>query len=266
MVFFKTKNRINVHKKINKQLVKISGLIFLTSLFFISCPALCQLPDSTKSLSAKRNHTFLKQYAIPAALIGLGVYGTTNNSLINNYEIREERSEYFPGFTNKADNYLQYAPIPAVFIMDAFGLKGKHSWQEQLALAGRAELIMTAFVIPLKKLTHVLRPDSSSDNSFPSGHTAQAFMAAAFFNKEFGKKYPWASVGMFTMATGIGVLRILNNRHWVSDVLAGAGFGILSVELSYVLHKRDREKKKLPGVIMPSYQNGSFGFCALFKL
>jgi membrane-associated phospholipid phosphatase len=40
---------------------------------------------------------------------------------------------------------------------------------------------------------------------------------------------------MYTIATGVGVMRVLNNKHWASDVLAGAGFGILSTELTYFL-------------------------------
>lgn len=37
------------------------------------------------------------------------------------------------------------------------------------------------------------------------------------------------------MATATGIMRVLNNRHWVSDVLSGAGIGILSGEIAYAL-------------------------------
>jgi membrane-associated phospholipid phosphatase len=151
--------------------------------------------------------------------------------------------------------------------MDGFGLKGTHNWQQQSILFGRAQLIMLGLIIPLKKLTQIVRPDSSAFNSFPSGHTAQAFMAATFFHKEFGKKYPWASVGMFTLAGSIGVFRLLNNRHWISDVLAGAGIGILSVELSYLLHKNKiRFKRGIPDALIPSYSRDGIGCTAIFRL
>jgi len=143
--------------------------------------------------------------------------------------------------------------------MDVFGFKGKNNWKQQTKLLGGAQLMMMAFVFPIKKYSHVIRPDSSAYNSFPSGHTAQAFLAATFFYKEYGKKYPWVSVGMFTLASGIGVFRILNNRHWVSDVLAGAGLGILSVEISYLLlNPKNKLAKFIPDVIVPSYKNGAF--------
>ncbi|MCD8260639.1 MAG: hypothetical protein LUD15_03380 [Bacteroides sp.] len=39
----------------------------------------------------------------------------------------------------------------------------------------------------------------------------------------------------YTVATGTGVLRMYNNRHWLGDVAAGAGFGILSTKLAYLI-------------------------------
>ena len=54
-------------------------------------------------------------------------------------------------------------------------------------------------------------------------------------HKEYGDRSPWYSISAFTVATATGISRILNNRHWLSDVLAGAGIGILSTELGYYL-------------------------------
>jgi len=222
--------------------------------------------DSTGLTKKNKAHIY-KHYAIPVTFIGLGVYGTVNNGIINRDEVKEERNEYFSSFSNHADNYLQYAPIALVYALDAFGLKGKHTWQQQTAFFGTAELIMTGIVLPVKKYSHILRPDSSAYNSFPSGHTAQAFLAATFFQKEFGAKYPWLSAGMFTVATGIGAFRVLNNRHWVSDVLAGAGVGILSAELSYALLKNKvRHRKGLPSVVLPGYDKGRIICTAIYNL
>lgn len=244
---------------------KLAAFSFAAIFSFSFCSG--QSGDTIKIKHPGKDHVFLKKIAIPAAFIGLGIYGTTDNNIINHDEIKEERNEYFAKFSHKADNYLQFAPIGAVYVMDGFGIKGKHNWQQQSILLARAKLIMMGFVIPLKKFTRVVRPDSSAFNSFPSGHTAQAFMAAAFFHKEFGKKYPWATVGMFTLAGSIGVFRMLNNKHWISDVLAGAGFGILSVELSYLLHKNKiRFRKGMPDAFIPFYNNGGIGCTAIFRL
>lgn len=221
------------------------------------------IPDSAYT---SHKPTLVKRFVIPCTLIGLGVYGAIDNHVINVKEIREERTEYFPNFSHKADNYLQFAPIPAVFLMDAFGLKATHSWNDQLIYFAQSELIMMAVVYPLKQVTHVPRPDNSSDNSFPSGHTAQAFLAAHFFQKEFGSRYPWASAGMYAVATGIGVSRVLNNRHWASDVLAGAGIGMASVELSYLLGTHRKSHTSFAPVIIPSYAHGVYSCSMVMAL
>ena len=120
---------------------------------------------------------------------------------------------------------------------------------------------MIGAVTPTKKLTHRTRPDSSTDNSFPSGHTATAFVAAEFLHQEYGEKSVWISVGGYTMATLIGVSRVFNNRHWVSDVVAGGGIGILSTKAVYWLypHLRKIVVKDNTAVLFPTYQNGNFG-------
>ena len=54
--------------------------------------------------------------------------------------------------------------------------------------------------------------------------------------KEFKDSNPWLAYSGYALATLVAGSRLYNNRHWVSDVLAGAGFGILSVELSYLIY------------------------------
>ena len=73
--------------------------------------------------------------------------------------------------------------------------------------------------------------------------------------KEYGYKSPWYSIGAYTVATSVGVMRVLNNRHWISDVLVGAGVGIFSTNLAYLTHqyKWGKKKKNNPTMIVPSY-------------
>ena len=79
------------------------------------------------------------------------------------------------------------------------------------------------------------RPDASDDYSFPSGHTATTFFAATMLHKEYGGISPWISVAGYGIATGIGLSRIAADKHWMSDVLTGAGIGIFSAEFAYWL-------------------------------
>ena len=134
-----------------------------------------------------------------------------------------------------ADDYIQYVPAVAVYGLDFAGVKAKHNLRDRTFLMASSYLLSTVTVQTLKRTTHVKRPDESDRFSFPSGHTATAFVGAHLLFKEYKDISPWIGVAGYAVASGTGVLRIINRKHWVSDVVAGAGFGILSVEVSYLL-------------------------------
>ena len=71
--------------------------------------------------------------------------------------------------------------------------------------------------------------------SFPSGHTAAAFMAATLLYKEYGFKGYWVGLVAYAAAIVTGFTRILNNRHWLFDVIIGAALGILLTNLAFRL-------------------------------
>ena len=98
-------------------------------------------------------------------------------------------------------------------------------------------MIITATLVETMKYSvRELRPDGSTNKSFPSGHTAIAFSAATILHKEYGMtRSPWYSIAGYMLATATGCMRVLNNRHWASDTFAGAGIGILSTEMGYTL-------------------------------
>jgi membrane-associated phospholipid phosphatase len=218
--------------------------------------------QSVADTTTHRHAAWKKVVVAPAVLIGAGLVSMTDNEIFDRFEIEEERNEHLPRFRTHADDYLQYAPIVAVYGLNGLGIKGEHDFANRTVLLIKSELIMTALVFPLKKLTAVPRPDTGAPNSFPSGHTAQAFAAATFLHKEYGKQHPLYSVLGYTTAAGIGVLRVLNNRHWMSDVLVGAGIGILSTNLAYLTHqyKWGKHQKHLSGAtIIPSYGQKAMG-------
>lgn len=173
---------------------------------------------------------FWKHTVAPAVLVGLSLasWEASNN-------VRTIRNRYTPDFRSTLDNYTQYAPAATVFALKAAGVKGRNKLGRSVINWGGGMLVMGGLVNGLKYTTKVMRPDGSSKNSFPSGHTATAFMNATFMHKEYGHINPLYSVLGYSMATYTGVSRSLNNRHWLSDILAGAGIGILSTELSYLI-------------------------------
>lgn len=146
---------------------------------------------------------------------------------------KDLRNEYIPKFHYKYDDYLQYVPIIAMVGMKAGGVQSRSSWGRMLVSDAFSAALMATVVNVLKSTVSSQRPDGSSYNSFPSGHSATAFMAATMFHKEYGMRSPWYSIGAYTVATATSVSRLLNNRHWVSDVMVGAGIGILTTELGY---------------------------------
>jgi membrane-associated phospholipid phosphatase len=172
----------------------------------------------------------VKSFIIPAALITTGALGISGEFVISNPEIKEEHDEHFATFHTNIDDYLQYAPIVAGYAM--LINNPQHSFWKYTEKVVLAEVITNGLVYSTKNITKVPRPDTGVPTSFPSGHTAQAFAGATIFCDEFAQHNTLLAISAYTSASIVGVLRVLNNRHWASDVIAGAGFGILSAKLS----------------------------------
>ena len=186
----------------------------------------------------------LRQTFVPAGLMALGIATIGNGRESIKNEIVEERNEHFLSFQTRVDNYLQVSPIVIAYGLDAFGIKSKTDLVNRSVILFKGEVCMLGTVFLLKSLTHQLRPDGSNYSSFPSGHTAQAFAAATFLSEEYKDRYKWMPYAAYSLASGVGVLRMANNRHYISDVLMGAGMGILSMKLAYWTHQYKWGRKK----------------------
>lgn len=155
------------------------------------------------------------------------------------------RNDLFPELSYEWDDILQYSPAAVMLGMKACGYESRTKWAGMLVSDAFSVGIMAATVNGIKYSVRRLRPDGSRYNSFPSGHTATAFMTATMLHKEYGWRSPWFSIGSYTVATVTGVSRILNNRHWMSDVVAGAAIGIGSVHLGYFITDKIFKDKHL---------------------
>jgi membrane-associated phospholipid phosphatase len=212
------------------------------------------IPDATLSLSKK--HQWIRATRVPIALTALSLLSYTDNETLDRVEFKELRDRTIPTFRHHVDNYLQYAPMAAVYGLNLAGIKGKNDFANRTALMVKSGLLVAAITFPLKKITAVPRPDTGERNSFPSGHTATAFAAATFMAKEYGHISKWYSIGAYSVATGVGVMRMMNNRHWISDVLAGAAVGILSTNVVYLTHQYKwghRKHGHSQTLVVPSY-------------
>ena len=142
------------------------------------------------------------------------------------------------------DNYLQYTPMAASFILKAAGVPCRSSWEQRLYKSGASFILCAGSTYLLKHSIHKMRPDGTDNRSFPSGHTAVAFCGATVLHKEYGKTSLWISVAGYTVATVTAVDRVRRNRHHWEDVAAGAAIGFLSAQASYWIVDKITGKKK----------------------
>src|SRR6218665_796397 len=206
-----------------------------------------------------------KQLIIPAALISYGLIGMESDWLKGfNSDIREEVTEDIDEKIS-IDDFSQYAPAASVYALNAFGLKGKNNLRDRSMILASSYLMVSATTLGLKSLTHIERPDGTSNNSFPSGHTATAFAGAEFLWQEYKDQSVWYGIAGYAVASGTRIFRMVNNRHWLTDVAAGAGIGILTTKLAYWMYPYVKDKlfssenKKVSSVISPFYNGKQIG-------
>ena len=200
--------------------------------------------------------------AVPLTLVAVGYAGRNENIIDELKEhVREETREAFPNFHTHLDDYTRYVPIWAAYGLQLAGVRGARGVVPFTIAYGLSHALSSGVVSHLKRLSHERRPDAPTDfSSFPSAHTAEAFMTATLLHEQFGHAHPWMSVAGYSVAAATGAMRVLNDRHWVSDVLAGAGVGFLSAEAVWRLYPK--VARLVPGrvgqwlVVMPTYAPG----------
>jgi membrane-associated phospholipid phosphatase len=226
---------------------------------------LAQRPDTLKKYQSPRIGTILKApfikskivraTIVPAILIGYGMSTTKDHGIYSSYDIRRDILRRHSNFSTGLDNPLLIAPYLELAAVNFLSVRSNNDLVNTSLLILKAEAMMSTMVFGLKALTRQERPDGSDKNSMPSGHTAQAFLAASILHSELRYKSQWYGVGAYTIATSVGAIRMLKNKHWESDVFVGAGIGILSSHLSYLTH-RNRWGRQ-PFTLVPAYQFGT---------
>jgi membrane-associated phospholipid phosphatase len=122
-------------------------------------------------------------------------------------------------------------------------------------LGGRgfeALIVNSLFTTVLKVGVGRARPDSGYDGddfrpgsfsasnwSYPSGHTSTVFALATVVSDEFRDEAPWVPFVAYPLAGWTGISRVLDSRHWFTDVVAGAALGVLSGRLVSRRHETD---------------------------
>lgn len=250
------------------------GLIL--SLFLFKITSFSQLKNDSsfgKKIDFDKSLKFnYKQLIIPTVLISYGIIGQGNNAIRDfNYNIRSQVLAQ-PNHIG-IDDYIQYLPAAINLGLSGVGVMGKHNFKYKLIITATAALIMGTVVTTTKYSVKEVRPDDSTANSFPSGHTANAFMGAELLYQEYKDVSPWYGISGYIVAASTGVLRIQNNRHWLTDVAAGAGIGILSAKAAYWLFPtinkiftKNASNSRTKTAFLPYYdgKNTGFGLVSLF--
>ena len=167
---------------------------------------------------------------LPASLIGVGAVAVAPTFIRNGSRRLTNDIIDMRGNSRRLtfDDYIQYIPTAGALVLGCAGVKARHTFGERALIIATSYATMGILTNLPKMCIDEKRPQFASHNSFPSGHTATAFMGAELVRIEYGT---WCGVGAYAVATGVGFLRMYNGRHWLHDVLAGAGIGILSARV-----------------------------------
>jgi len=196
---------------------------------------------------------------VPLFFAGMAIKGDKAMFRVNDKNANKN-TQLLSDFKTGIDDYTQYFGPAMTLGLKLAGVEGRSDWPRLLSSAGMSYVIMAALVNGIKYTAKEMRPDGSTANSWPSGHTATSFVGATLLHKEYGlTRSPWYSVAGYGVATATGVMRVLNNRHWISDVMSGAGIGILSGELGYAIcDLLFKGKGLLRNDLAVDYENPSF--------
>lgn len=245
-----------------------------------SIPSMNEIPDSISVDNSCEydGYSFkAKQLILPASLFAVGALGTFVKPYKDfNVFVKDKVADLRGNHKVKVDDYIQYLPVATHLFLGFTRVPHHNNFLQRLSVDATSAISLTIMTNVFKYSFREKRPDSNRRNSFPSGHTATAFMGAELMRIEYGTYW---GIGGYCVATAVGLLRIYNERHWVNDVIAGAGIGILSARIGYWMlplynkwffknvHAGKNNKQLVSFSTVPSYDyfNGSLTINCLVR-
>lgn len=230
-------------------------------------PILCFLLVASSLLYGQKDSTLqktqrnlFKKGIVPLSLIASGIL--LSDSGFEKSLNKETRDRVGNSFDFPIDEYTRFAPIVQLYVADIVGVKAKNHWFDQTKNLAVSIILTDVITNTLKRSIYKVRPNGFNAKAFPSGHSSLTFSTAAVLYEEFGQSSPILAYSGYGFAAITGSFRMLNNKHWLSDVLAGAGIGILVTKLVYhfdYLFKWNPFLKAKNIALIPRYSNGSVG-------
>ena len=245
-------------------------LLFLCTFSFIFCSCVLygqdakntfhSIPDS--SINSKNDpHHYLKPTALiaPATFLLYGGLKPFINGIpkLDN-EIYNNIYQNYPTFHTSAADYLMWTPSASVYLLDAFKVKTTHNFREHLILDAGSILITGGLGYGMRIISRNIKAYNSPNTKFPSGHTANAFRGAEILHQELKGTNKLLSYSGYLIAAGVGALRIYDKDHLLSEVIAGAGLGIISTKLTYWIFDKVKFKKRQREAAIYKLENSAF--------
>jgi len=238
---------------------------YIVLLFLIQCNAYSQI-DSLAIDDKSKQKPFLKQSIVPLSLIGAGLFINYSDGVFGKENLQEQINGSNPDFHSDLDDFLLFVPVLTMYTADLLKVESENDAFTQTKILLISGIVTNAITYGIKHATEETRPNGEDNLSFPSGHTSNAFVMATVLFHEFKNTKPVLAYSGFLFAATTGALRVLNNEHWVSDVLVGAGIGIIVTDLVYRFEPLKNwnpfKNDKISTIISPSYKENTLGLYA----
>ncbi len=189
-----------------------------------------QMLDSLTVSKAPTPRFSVRQAIFPVGLLAVGTVAVWEHNMV---KARKYVLKHVEASHTNADAYLQWVPMAMNVGLSLCGVKSKYSRTDDLLASVTSIAVMYGAGAAMKWAVGEERPHQpDKHNSFPSGHTMRAFRSAEMIRLRYGN---WWGAGGYAIATTVAYLRLRNGKHWVNDVVGGAGMGILSARVGYWL-------------------------------
>jgi membrane-associated phospholipid phosphatase len=167
---------------------------------------------------------FTRDNALPAALgFGATAIVSPKDDDIARYFLRQERFPLAGRIGGALGNTLFLAAGEGtIFLIGQ--IRDDAKFREISYSIGQALVMETVILYPLKVVTNRERPNLEDHHAFPSGHSTSAFAVAAVLDHYYGPK---VAIPVYAAGAFVAFARMEQNKHYLTDVMAGAAFGWL---------------------------------------
>ena len=211
--------------------------------------------------------------------IGYGVY--LSDEKVRELAQKEGAQEFNEQFTHHVEHLGRgVVVLPSLGLLYAIGNLTENERLKKVSLLGfESATYSTLITMALKRLSGRDRPgedvshdgwnffDSwsvkgSVEKAFPSGHTNLTFSVATVIAEEY-QDYQLVPYVVYGLAGATAAQRVLDDKHWASDVFAGAIIGHFTAKTIMGYHQENEKRVQLIPLV-ENRDNYSLNFAIRF--